>query len=362
MAGKQQAYSTIVAQRGVSATKSLRAKAKEQARKVEAAKQRQQYGAAMGGVSAQAYRTAEARTGAMVNAAKSRVAEAKTNVLISQQSQEMDRERRQALNAANSAQIARTIQAGQPALISARSAMAQAEAYAKQVGIDMKKMDWSARANIASSIIDNNMEMVKMQFQNQLQLDAQQQMYDLQTKLANDAKLEGAPAVVSTVTAALPNMMSKYSELINSNAPEQAGWDPAAEALNWAKTQSNDQNAIILLQDIFLKTLQQGPANTIDGVMDQSFLQSTVQQSVMNSYPGWNDYASTVGNALTPGVLNSQLGANIERAANPGNEGWFVTSPKLGDTSNNFSFKDRPISATAESFVEFPSNFLNLFR
>lgn len=133
--------------------------------------------------------------------------------------------------------------------------------------------------------------------------------------------------VVSAVTASMPGLVTKLQELA---ADDTAMDDPAATALEWAKTQTNDPNAVIVLQNIMLQAIQGVEANSTNDIPDSVWLQGIVQTSIAQSYPGFAN-TSEVNKSVAAGIVSATLLASNQ------------------DTG--FSFWHSPITATWRYFT-----------
>jgi len=315
-----QTYGTIVARRNMRAISRLSDRAKASARRVQSSemKTREMYGQAMAGTIAQAYDPAQARGTAGKMTLQSRVAQAKAAAAVSQVSTGVYEAGKAALPIAQDAAMARVTQAAKPSVISAKSALAEADAYVKQIGIDMKKMDWSAKAAIYESIVSQNFEMARMQFASQLELESQQKMFDLQQKMAADAKLEGAPAVVEAVGAPMSQLVVDLQEALKNKQEDGTikvgdnNLNVADFARQWAASNTVDPAATALLTDIMYKAVMGGAGHIGEnGLPDFGWVKGLMRNSITNAYPGYSDYASDIDAALTPKLYGATLNQNM---------------------------------------------------
>lgn len=250
------------------------------------------YGAALGGVASQALGPARARVGAGLQAAQSRVGQAAAISAAAVQSSQTYQEQQRQLQIANEAQMARTRESAKPQLISAQSAIKEAEAYAKSIGLDMKKMDWTAKASIYQSIIDQNAELFRMQFAQQLELDMAQKQADLIKEAEQDRILEGAPQVNRIITSSMPSIVAALKEY----NPETD--TPGTFALQQAQAYTNDETARTVLVPI-LEELARGAASHPN--MDPEWIKNTVTGQIHALYPQYS--TSSLASSLTPAVF-----------------------------------------------------------
>ncbi|HEX9899739.1 MAG TPA: hypothetical protein VGC81_10960, partial [Candidatus Methylomirabilis sp.] len=170
-----------MARGAVKSTKSLAARARAQ--RAKAGREQQSvvsdYGTALGGAIGQAYSPLRQRVQAGVSSAQARVGQARSMAQTAQQSTETHLEGQAAIDAAYAAQQDRVQKSARPQIISAQSAIASAESYAKGIGLDMKKMDATAKASIYQAIISQNAEMFRMQYAQQLEIEGQKQLFEL---------------------------------------------------------------------------------------------------------------------------------------------------------------------------------------
>jgi len=327
-------YSTLVAQSGVKATKSLAAKARASKQRV-AAKQDNlvtRYGTAMSGEINRVFKPAEARAAAGLKDAAANVGAAKTAVQTSMASSKLYHGEVNSMGTAQGAALARVQAEGKPSMISAQSAIASANAYAKNIGIDMKKMDWSAKSAIYEAVISQNFEMAKMAYASQLQIDAQEKMYELQKSIAADEQAAQAPAVVDAISTQMPALVNDLASALDfgkayklaDGTEVTIGSDTATQvAMDWANKHTMDAAAAPLIADIAFKAIIGIDQHVQDGVLDGSWLNNLVSQSVSNAYPTYSGYSTQINNALSPSVYNAVL------AASPSGGGPMGTSPGL---------------------------------
>jgi len=309
-------YSTLVAHKTVGQVQSLKAKAKQQQRKVERSRQQtvNQYGTAMSGEVNRVFGPAAARAAVGVKTAASRTGQARTLSAAAAQSEQTYRKERQALPVAQRAALKRVDQEAMPGIVTARTAIKDAEAYAARIGIDMKQMDATARGAILQSIIDQNNQVFMMQAQAQLELQQQKKMFQLQTRMQDkadaDAALKAAPQVVNSVSAAMGALVDQASNL--SDADKE---NLAKAATDFATANAVDPTAQGVLSTIALQVFQGADAHMGDnGIVDLGWVRNTTVSQVHSMFPTYSSEPA-IASSLSDGVM---LGGLQTVTTNPG--------------------------------------------
>ncbi len=290
------------------AVKGLAARARESRARVAGARAdaTTDYGTAMGGAIIQKFGPAMERGQAGVDTMRSLSTQAREQTAIAQTSDATNAAMTAQMPKAQAAAMARVTQNAKPSFISAKSAMKEADAFAARIGLDMKKMKWEAKAQIYQSIIEQNSQMAMMVFQNEMQLQQQEAMYELQTKAAEEAELRGAPAVMNTVTNAMPSAMAELNRLLTA-AEGNEDFNAVQAASDWAKKTTADPVAQAVLTNTMTELINNGNSHITDGVLDSAWVNATVTNSIKAQYPGFENAAEQISAALTPAILSGQL-------------------------------------------------------
>jgi hypothetical protein len=313
------------AKQNTKVAKSLSARARESKRRVESARANAvaSYGQALAGSVGLSFEGAMARGQAGVDTSRSLTKQSAAQTTIAQESDATYAAVAPAMAKGQAGAMARVRQNAQPGFISARAAMAEANAYAARIGIDMKKMKWEAKAAIYQSVIDQNGQMAQMVFQQEMALQQQEAMYDLQKQEESEAALAGAGAVVNTVTNTMPSMLQEV-ERIYAEEADKEDYSPAVAATEWATSVTVDPAAAKLLSAVMADILVQGKGHYIgEYTLDPEWVTNTLTNSITAAYPGYSPSRDTISSAMTPAVH----GARIANASSSGDGNWFTNDP-----------------------------------
>lgn len=300
-------YSTVVANNQQNAVESLAAKAKKKAKASRESLENMQnrYGTAMTGVASQAYTPLLARTKAMTMQARARVAQAEAATTAAQQSNRINKYAGPAMAAGQAGVLSRVRQSAQPGIISAQQAISDANAYYKKIGIDLKAADWEAKAALYGQILDQNNAVMMTQFQADLQMEHDKEMYRFTVRQQEKTTDNDAARVATVTTAYAPGAV----DLIN-NATEEERADPVNTVTEWANAHISDEIAKKAFIEMYTPILENSGGHLGgNGIVDLGWLRTQVTAGFNSLYP---KYGGDMNALLSDTLLLSQVNDDVK--------------------------------------------------